>query len=218
LMFIMLGCQRSPSNVHSKMSIRVPDAANRLNKTGGVGAMSAMPSDRKVCYGVNVTGLGVTGTPATNCSPATGLLGGFVDAGGSIEMQVTRGSKRTVELYAYLESPGQNSPCPKAIGPLPATDLAQIYKVGAAYNVDMSADETTVEILAEFPGLPNNIAQELALPAVCTATSGGAVAPGFHVSAGHQTATGTGIKMIGNVGHPVLQRTASGNGIQLVTE
>src|SRR5690606_27352661 len=106
-----LGCQRQASQT-STITIRVPKAANMSRKSGGVGSMAALPSDRKSCYAVSVTGPGITMSPSHICAPPTGLRAGFVEPGAMIEMQVPKGKDRKIELFAFLQSPGQDLPCP----------------------------------------------------------------------------------------------------------
>ncbi len=186
-------------------------------KSGGVGSMAALPSDRKACYAVSVTGPGITMSPSHICAPPTGLRAGFVEPGAMIEMQVPKGKDRKIELFAFLQSPGQDLPCPVFAAIIPPSQLTSIYKIGSAFPVDTSNDVTVVEITADFPGLSNHLAQQLSLPMACTAQPGQQNPPGFSVTLGRQIATGGGIKLIGGAGRPSRGR-ASGGGIQLVTE
>ncbi|MGE4132929.1 MAG: hypothetical protein AB7F86_14910 [Bdellovibrionales bacterium] len=207
------GCSRKIKSDISKISIRAPKSLNAANKTGGVGAMAAMPSDRKACYAVSVTGSSIPSDRGNICNPTTGLRAGFVEPGGLIQLEVPRGPARKIELLAFLQPTGQNNPCPPFNAALTDSQLQNTFIVGTADNVDMSSDVVDVTIDASFPGLTQHIAQVLALPLTCSAAVGDNP-PGFHVSAGEMTATGTGLILKGRVGRAVAN-VASGGGITL---
>ncbi len=194
--------------------------------------MAAMPANQKACYGVVVTGAGIPQPPANACLPPLGLHAGFAEPGGTLELEVPRGSNRKIELYAYIQNVGQNIPCPAFLIGLAPAEITKTYLVGTANNIDMSAETTVVDIAASFPGVANHIASQLAMPAACTGGGGGGgggVAggspPGFHVSSGSgmtieqgQTAV-TGHKLIGRVGKAVPEQVlTSGDGHKLIVK
>jgi hypothetical protein len=202
--FASLGCSREKKSSSSTITIRVPQSANSHNKTGGVGAMSSLPTDRKVCYGVVVNGPGMNQPRGNQCTPAASVRAGFVEAGSTVEVMVDKGVGRTVELYAYLLSAGDTTgPCPGFGDSMPPTKVASTYLIGTAPNVDTMGDETRVDIEVSFPGLTNNYAVERGLASVCTSSSvsgGGGPSVG-QMSAGYQRAVaGSGEKIIGRVG------------------
>jgi hypothetical protein len=211
-----LGCQRQIKGTRSSISIQVPKSANAQGKTGGVGAMAAMPSDRKACYGVVISGGGLDDKSAT-CGPKGSLFLGFVEPGQVITADVEKGKNRTVELFAFLESVGQNDPCPQFAPNLSAQQAVNTFKVGKADFVDMTSDTTEVTIIASFPGVGNHLAQELSLPVSCTATAGGTNPLGFSISAGRGLATGAGMKLLGRFGKPVAGQVATGSGMKLIS-
>lgn len=211
-----LGCQRQIKGTRSSISIQVPKSANAQGKTGGVGAMAAMPSDRKACYGVVISGGGLDDKSAT-CGPKGSLFLGFVEPGQVITADVEKGKNRTVELFAYLESVGQSDPCQQFSPSLSAQQAINTFKVGKADYVDMTSDTTEVTIIASFPGVGNHLAQELSLPVSCTTTSAGQGLPGFSISAGQSVATGTGYTLKGGFGKPLAGQTAAGTGFKLIS-
>lgn len=213
----LLACQRKVSGDLTTVSIQVPRAENHLQKTGGVGAMSTMPNDRKACYGINVTGPGIITQQGSSCSPVTGLLGGFVEPGSNVEVQVPKGTDRKIELYAFLEAPGENVPCPQLVPNLSSSQLIHTYLIGTASAIDTSPDVVTVDITASFPGLSTNLAQQLSLPATCAPVATD-TSPHFRVTSGRQVSTGGGLKMIGVVGTTVQRGTASASGIKMLVE
>ncbi len=196
LLILISGCTRK-TNKPSTISIRAPAESSHK-----VGALSALPAGRKACYGVNITGPGIPKTAATSCSPETGVVAGFVNPGDLIEAQVERGSNREIKLFIFLQNLGENNPCPQMGASFAASQLSQIYLVGTTSNIEISQEVQTVNIEANFPGVAQNIAVTSSLPSTCVAanpqTSG---RRGFRVATASQFATGTGIKMIGRVGH-----------------
>lgn len=211
-----LGCQRQISGTRSSISIQVPKSANMNSKTGGVGAMAAMPSDRKACYGVVISGGGLDDRSAT-CGPKGSLFLGFVEPGQVITADVEKGKNRTVELFAFLEGVGQNDPCPQFAPSLSAQQAINTFKVGKADFVDMTADTTEVTITASFPGVANHVAQELSLPASCAGSTASSNPPGFSVSSGRSIATGTGYTLKGGFGKPLAGQVATGTGFKLIS-
>ncbi len=217
----MLGCQRDKPGGSSTITIQVPRAANTANKTGGVGAMSALPTDRKVCYGINVSGPGINGESGNSCSPPTSIRAGFVEPGSEVSVSVPKGSNRVVHLFAFLGEPGQTSPCPEFASNLSPSQLVHTYKIGTATNIDISADQTVVEITADFPGLSNHIAAQLGLPATCTAgATPPAGRPGFSAGSGGGKATDVGntVTMYSSFGRAHSGQTAVGGNITLKTK
>jgi len=195
-----LGCSRQvEQGGRSVITIRVPSAKNTFNKSGGVGAMSAMPSDRKACYGINVTGPGIQG-PSNMCHPSAGIMAGFVEPGVEVSVEVPKGPNRTIELVAYLQNTGDNLPCPGYSPNMPPARLAATYKVGSAVT-DVTGPTTEVTITADFPGLANTVASQLSLPASCTvAATPTNNTPGFDVLSGGGFANAGTINLSARIG------------------
>lgn len=207
------GCTRSMDEKSmSSISIKVPNALHK------VGSLAAMPTDRKACWGINVTGSNIPTRKGNSCSPVTGIIGGFVEPGGVIEAEVPKGRSRKIELFAYLLPAGDTSACPAFGIAMTTAQTTSTYTVAVANGVDMVNDVTVVEMTADFPGLSNHIAQTQALPLTCGALADTPNTPGFHVSGGAETASGAGMRMVLRTGRPVGRQEASGGGIRLVTE
>ncbi len=209
-----LGCQRTPDNESARIIIQVPEALNKTENTGAPN--TTMPTDRKICYGVNVTGPGIALQTPNTCSLASGLLAGFVEPGKTVEITVPRGENRSIELYAFLQSPGQNAPCPQFAPSLSSNMVSRIYRVGSTSGVNLLKDTETVDITASFPGLANHIGQELGMPATCIATINPPQPTGFQVSSGAGIATGGGKKLFGRIGTPAAANVATGGGKKLI--
>ncbi len=209
LLTLISGCTRKKDGITSTISIRAPSASNK------VGAMSTLPANRKACYGISITGPGIPNVRASDCSPETGVLGGFVNPGDLIQAEVPQGSNRHINLYVFLEKVGENNPCPAMGGVFAVSQLSQIYLVGSTSNLTLSGSEQTVDITANFPGVTQNIAVTSAMPATCVATTPSNGPKGFRVSSASHLATGTGIKMFAHVGRAERATTLTGTGIKL---
>lgn len=216
------GCQRAPVNGGSgRLIIRAPKSLNAFNKTGGVGSMASMPSDRKACYGVRVTGKGIDDGATSQCNPLSGIRVGFVEPGKEIVVQVPKGPGRTVELYAYLLPTGSSDACPSQAfqSDLKPEYVVATYKIGVAPNLEVAQD-TPVDIVASFPGVSNTIASDLSLPAACTAVTPAPSnnRPGLDVSSGKGVAVGATYRVIGSAGVLPPRQTATGSTYKLVIQ
>lgn len=212
----VLGCSREVKKKTSSIVIQAPPAGDPLTKTGGVGALAAMPTDRKVCYGINVTGPGIIINAPNSCSIKSGLLVGFVEPGSTVSVNVPKGSSRKVELFAYLQAVGTNLPCP-LLGPaLPADLLGSTYLVGVAEGIELSDQEVVVTITASFPGMAQNIAQTFAMPSTCASNS--TKISGASVASAAGVAIGTGMKLMYRVGAVPGRQTLTGTGMKLLVK
>lgn len=205
-----LGCDR-PTGKSTKITIQAPAAH------GKVGALAALPANRKACYGVNLIEPEVTGTPATQCNPRMGIVAGFKESGEQISVSVNKGSGRTLELYLFLEDTGANDPCPPMGQVLTPAQLLNTYLIGTVSNLTIEGTEQIVEITAVFPGVANYLAQTMAMPATCTVAANPiGPNPKFSVSSGMQMAVGTGVKLKARLGAAAPAQTLTGSGHKLI--
>lgn len=208
---VVAGCSRPLTGDLSKISIQLPTEQH----LGKIGALSSLPANRKACFGVNVTGPGISLSGANTCSPKTGVLAGFAEPGQVIEAKVPRGSDRSIKLYVFLQEVGQNIPCPTFAKTMTPTQLLNTYLVGTKEKVNLSAPEVTVSITMSFPGLSQNLAQQLSLPNTCTNEDSMTSLPGFGVSSAAGQTIGTGIKLKAKVGTIKNGQTLTGTGVKL---
>jgi hypothetical protein len=202
---VMLGCQREAVK-KSSVTLQMPKAEK-------LSALSSWPSDRKACFGVNVSAIDIKPN-VSSCSPDTGITGGYVEAGATLEIPVPLGKSRKFDLYLYLQPVGQNNPCPTMGLNLAGANLINTYLIGTA-TADISQD-TAVAIDASFPGLSQNIAAANSMPSSCTAGSTPAQSdPNFHVNSGSGIATGSGYILKGKIGASVSGQTLTGTGYKL---
>lgn len=211
---LLPACQRAgQSGSNASLVIQTP-SRHQLAKAG-IQSLAALPSNRKICYGVSIQGPGIEGYAGSSCAPATGVVGGFVDEGQPLELFVPRGENRTIELYLFAMPVGSTSSCPAMGQNLQGEGLKSTYLIGSKTGVALLNDVETVEITVSFPGLANSMASQLSVPATCSP----GVVPnksGFHISAASGSLTGTGLKLLGRVGRVQSGTTATGSGYKLL--
>lgn len=200
------------SESSSTITIQLPSKQATSQK---VGAFSALPANRKPCFGVNVLAGDLKDVPASTCSPRTGIIAGFAEAGQTLEVTVPRGDGRDFELYMYLMAENDNSTCPAMNAQFAPTQLNKIYYLGAARNVGIHGDNVDVTINASFSGIANTIANQNSYPASCIVADTTQTVPRFHVSNGAQVATGGAMKLSARIGKTVSGPSASGGGMRI---
>jgi hypothetical protein len=212
--FIGSACTRAgQSGSDSTLIIQTP-TRDQLSKSG-VQAFAALPTDRRLCYGVSISGPGITGFAGSQCSPSTGTVSGFVEAGQPLEIFVTRGENRTIELYMYAMPVGSTTACPSLGANMQGEGLKSTYLVGTKTGVSLLNDVETVELTLSFPGLNTSVASQLNVPASCTPGATPAASSGFHISAGAGPAAGGSYQLLGRIGRPQSGTTATGAGLIL---
>lgn len=216
---LFTACNRPLSNEFSTLTIKAPQA----NALGKVGALAALPANRKACYGVNVTGPGILMNRGNACSPETGVIAGFIESGQIIQASVPQGVDRKIELLVYLQAVGENLPCDQLGPAFTAGQILNTYIVGKATGVNMGQPVVEVEITLNFPGLANHIKQQLSLSDSCfVATNPSVGNSGFQISTGQgysSSAAGAGIHLKARVGRVGESKVLTGTGYELhVTE
>ncbi len=204
----LLSCQRAIDE-DSSISIVTPKTLDSLNKAG---SLDAVPAGATLCYLISVTGPKIPPAVTNSCSPAFGLLSSVVKGGDTITVNVPRGSARKFELYLHL--PGTDS-CPEISAPLAASLLSSTYLIGSASNVDINSDNVSLTIKATFPGLSQNIAQQLNMASSCLPAAPGYQYLGLSVSSSQGKAVGTGIKMEARIGRPHSADVLTGTNLKL---
>jgi hypothetical protein len=146
----------------------------QMNGTEAGRLATAIPAGYKVCYGVNVTAPDIS-TTARACGAPLGSFAGFVEANGTLEVSVTRGGDRKVDLYAYL-TPNSSLACPSLDAACDSSKNCSTYKVATATGVAMSTDVVELTMTVDFPGVGQNaVVQETPSSMLCA----GSVAAGF---------------------------------------
>jgi hypothetical protein len=218
LLAVQAGCQRGPEG-SSKLVIQAPSkvpalASSKSSQESSVSSMGLPPSGRKACYGVSVSASDIPSN-SQSCGPDLGIVAGFVEAGGTVEVQVPRGSDRRIQLYLYLEGDGENTPCPAMGRSFSSTLLPRLYLIGEASGVSLQNAVEDVTINASFPGLTMTIAKQLNLPSSCTVAGGTGSSPSRALSSGGGVAAGAGMRLTASVGRPAPGSVATGGGYRL---
>jgi len=198
---LSVACTRGDKKDSTKIRISAPQ--------GKLGALVAVPGDRKPCFAVNVTAEDITGYAGDSCSPATGVLAGFAESGAPIQAIVRSGSKRNVALLMLLKASGDTSACPVLGTKIEAADLEHTYLIGEATNLSLSGPSQEVTIDAVFPGVEQNLAVQLGYSPSCIP---GPVAPATPAVLAFSTAPSYdfGSHASGNTIHSLLTLTHSG--------
>ncbi len=195
--------------------------AKQNQKQDQLSPLAVLPTDRKLCYGVSISGPGIDKTAASQCSPELSATAGFVEAGGLIEVVIPKGEGRRIELYLFAQKAGENNPCPQMGSVLPATRLKQVYFLGKVEGLSLVKDTEEVEIPITFSGIEQNIAQTLALPSSCLANQDPAVNENhkhFGIYTSSQKSSGAGYKLYGVVGKPTDKKVLTGGGLRLIVK
>lgn len=161
----LIGCSRKVGNGdHSFLQIQTPRNFLKQQvyaKNKGVDAFAApdVLANRKECWAINITGENI---PTTNafCGPSIGKKVGFVDGGARIEMTVSKGTNRKIELFLYLAPEGDDV-CPNwddSFNNNGEVFYSRSYKVGEKTGVDFNSDIVTVSITANFPDIATTVA------------------------------------------------------------
>lgn len=206
-------CTRAAQDGSSSSLIIQTPTREQLSKSS-VNTFAALPTNRRLCYGVSISGPGITGFAGSSCAPATGTVSGFVEEGQPLEIFVARGENRTIDLYMFTMPVGSTAPCPAMGVNLQGPGLKSTYLVGTKTGVSLLNDVETVEISLSFPGLSTSVATQLNTPASCTPGAAPA-SPDFHITSGIGTATAAGLQLKARIGRPQSGTTATGSDIIL---
>lgn len=140
----LVGCTRLESK--SKVSIQMPDRA-ALQRS--IKKQVALPTDKKICFGINVTGSGIPTTPGISCG-GTGLYAGFVGENETLVVgEVPRGEQK-FELLVYLQN--LSDPCPQFDLGTMSTDANKARLFSSGTSTATISGDTTVTINVDFPG------------------------------------------------------------------
>ncbi len=150
ILIFAVSCTRSPSQKDSQFSITLPPDPNVSVQS--VSATAVQPS--RFCYIVQIRGDGLA-TNEKDCYPRAGVTTEPSPPLSTIQMEVARGTGRTVELFGYILRESETcQSAPRAWHSLP---LNRLFLMGKVENVDTNRDEVTVNLAIGFPGLQNHI-------------------------------------------------------------
>lgn len=159
----LLGCTRSIDPEKTVINLRMP---SELRLAAKADIMAALPSGRKLCYAVNVTGPGIDNA-GDQCGVSRGLMLGFVESGNSVAVEIKPGADRRIALYAYLMGHGETGTCPAIPPSFKDLGVKNMFKVAESEAINISGDEMVVNLQATFPGMNQSFAHTMTLPESC---------------------------------------------------
>lgn len=143
---LALACGRPSQSGSSVIRIEIPKSAK-------MGALQALPAGARVCFGASITGDGISGRPATSCSPAMGLMAGYVEQGQPIAATVDYGSNRRVDVYMIVMGNSTDS-CPAMGSSFSSTQFNRTFLVGSSAPFSINSPETRVDVQSNYTGVP----------------------------------------------------------------
>jgi hypothetical protein len=158
------GCTVAKDPNSSKVVIQLPTQAAVASATG---KMAAFPSDKIICFGVSVTGEGISESRPNSCSPSVGKFDGF-KAGGALSIEVPKGQGRIVRVFGYLADRASQEACPAWTTAMESPKYKRVYPIGTTTGVDTSKEETEVQITVDFPGLSQHVVAQSLAASDCT--------------------------------------------------
>lgn len=157
------------------------------------------------CFGVKVTGLGISDDPRMGCMPpdGVGIVGGLIPStGGSVDLTVPAGPNRKVVVYGVQSAEGCTAMEDLLSRPIPGrfSKFGGFYSLGET-TVDI-ADDTSINIKVAFSGSNSQVFAGCAVDATPKQPGLVMVSSGFanHASGG-SGATKVSANMI--VGRPI---------------
>lgn len=162
LLLVSTGCTRaSQDDVSSEIKVHMPSRGQFEKSLQS----TPFPADKKICFGVNVSAPDIPATAANSCAPALGVAAGFVGAGETLSLSVTKGTNRKFELFAFLVEPTEACPSLNAAMLAEPANLSKAYVVGVTAGVELSKAEEEVRIAVAYPGPLGSLSSTAA--AVC---------------------------------------------------
>ncbi len=208
---LITACSRNGRAPSSVSSISIP--ASKLAKL-----REAIPAGRTPCFGVNVTGSNIPSVTGSSCSPATGILGGYVPAGQDVSVTVASGQTINIDLYLYLLPEGSTAACPVMTPDFPASQLPDTYIVGTASNINVNSAVVSVDMTVNFPASNQNVTQQIAsIPAACKVASSVTLPPSPIVpSSGAAVLSGSNLMLRARIGTAITRQTISGSNVNVI--
>lgn len=190
----LAGCSPTSGSGTSKVSITIPKSSSIQSlRSSGVHSQQAIDWDRG-CYAINVTASDLPAGSTGSCSIPTGIFSGFVAAGGTLQLDVPRGSARKLEVLFYKRL-NANAKCPTFdANSFNSMDPASVVRVGKVDSFETKSDSVTVDVYLTVPGDAESLISQYKLAAACSKvaeTSSG----GTGTSLGHVAMAGGNYKM-----------------------
>ncbi|MCB0379337.1 MAG: hypothetical protein KDD33_12660 [Bdellovibrionales bacterium] len=147
LLLFLVGCSVD-KNIGSRIVIKMPENLHKASDVQSMGINS--------CFAISILGEPET-TAATSCDPQFGLFKGLVKAGEQVEINVSQGSGRTIELYYVASSDGCREFSPSE-GLAKTYGSNNVYRIAKKVGLDFNQPEIYVDIVAQIPHRSNSVA------------------------------------------------------------
>ncbi len=154
LSLLWIACDRPAGGDRANVTIQTPTRANLASK---IEAFATLPSNKRICFAVNVTGSGISSS-SVDCGPTQGIVSGFVADGEAITLSLEKGSGRTFELFTYLAEPGATCPEWNSGFNSAKDNFKKTFSSGKTSNVTIQDLEQDVVINLDFPGETSSVA------------------------------------------------------------
>lgn len=173
---LLAGCQRAQDDKTSKIDLQIPEASvfkkltsDSLSKTDNA-ASNATIDFENLCFAVQVSASDITYEPKSKCDFRKGMVVGSVPAGGTLSLDVSRGSDRIFEVYGYLKKSSADT-CGSVPEIIPDADLSRIYLLGKSDPQSIQQPEVSVSIDIKLPSSDQNVISQFSLPPSCVVAS-----------------------------------------------
>jgi hypothetical protein len=160
-------CSRATSDESTIVNFKTPTmAALKLSTAQSISKQritkaEALPTDRKICFAINVTGPGIETQPV-KCLGSVGQVAGFTGENSELSLVLPRGNDRNFELLIFLADPDKSCPT-LTTDIINSSFLNRTFISGSAKNISLTKDSETVNILLNFPGLQNSMAKDASI-------------------------------------------------------
>lgn len=159
ILVISLGCSRKSGHT-SNLRFTSPGAPSVLTMD-----VNSALSSSKFCYFLNITGPDIHAS-AGSCAPPQGINKGFIPPSTTVEFTLDKGTDRIVELFGYVAPVGEACDPGKSLGAVP---LNRLFRMARKVGIDMSGDQTVVDLTSQFPGITQHFGIQGSLPVACYA-------------------------------------------------
>lgn len=163
---VLSACSPKNDSGSSSLTLNLP-TAEQLKAAKPLAAQKIAAADldfAKACFMVSITGEGIVDSAKAKCDVPSGVFAGSAAPGGKLEIDVVKGTKRKIEVFAYFRS-SASTPCVKRES-INQFDPGSVARVGSKI-ADLVQDRETVDIDISLPAAGQTLVSQYGLPAFC---------------------------------------------------
>jgi hypothetical protein len=163
---ILSACSSKNGSGSSSLTLNLP-TAEQLKAAKPLNAQKIAAADldfAKACFMVSITGEGIVDSAKAKCDVPSGVFAGSAPPGGKLEIDVVKGTKRKIEVFAYFRS-SASAPCVKHES-INQFDPGSVARVGSKI-ADLVQDRENVDIDISLPAAGQTLVSQYGLPAFC---------------------------------------------------